>query len=163
MVERGLDRFDASLFGYCLMGNHYHFVVQTRQSNLSRLMRHINGVYTQRYHRRYRKVGHLFRGRFKAIVVDRDGYLLEVSRYVDLNPLRANMVKHPRDWPWSSYRAHTGAKEAPTWLDSGALAPPVVAACAAPRWAGALCRVCCAGQRGGVVGVCAARANRSGR
>lgn len=121
VVEQGLDRFDVILFAYCLMGNHYHFVLQTRQPNLSRLMRHINGVYTQLYNRRHRKVGHLFQGRFKAIVVDRDAYFLEVCRYVDLNPLRAKMVKHPRDWPWSSYRAHAGVEVAPSWLDSRAL------------------------------------------
>lgn len=121
VVAQGLARFAATMFAYCLMGNHYHFVVQTQQPNLSRLMRHINGVYTQICNRRHRKVGHLFQGRFKAIVVDRDAYFLEVCRYVDLNPLRANLVKHPGDWPWSSYRAHTGADAAPAWLDSRAL------------------------------------------
>lgn len=121
VVEQGLERFDAVAFAYCLMGNHYHFVLQTHQPNLSRLMRHINGVYTQIYNRRHRKVGHLFQGRFKAIVVDRDAYFLEVCRYVDLNPVRAKMVKHPKDWLWSSYRAHTREVDAPVWLDSSEL------------------------------------------
>ena len=121
VVEHGLKRHDAILFAYCLMGNHYHFVLQTQQPNLSRLMRHINGVYTQIYNRRHRKVGHLFQGRFKAVLVDRDAYFLEVCRYVDLNPVRASMVRHPKDWPWSSYRAHTSAVDAPAWLDSAAL------------------------------------------
>lgn len=121
MLALGLERFDAVAFAYCLMGNHYHFVLQTHQPNLSRLMRHINGVYTQIYNRRHLKVGHLFQGRFKAIVVDRDAYFLEVCRYVDLNPVRAKMVNHPKDWPWSSYRAHTREVAAPVWLDSSAL------------------------------------------
>jgi REP element-mobilizing transposase RayT len=121
VLARGLERFDAVAFAYCLKGNHYHFVLQTHQPNLSRLMRHINGVYTQIYNRRHHKVGHLFQGRFKAIVVDRDAYFLEVCRYVDLNPVRAKMVKHPKDWPWSSYRAHAREVEAPDWLDSSTL------------------------------------------
>src|SRR5574340_1187213 len=115
---QGLERFDATAFAYCLMGNHYHFVVQTRQPNLSRLMRQINGVYTQSYNRRHDKVGHLFQGRFKAILVDENAYLLEVCRYVDLNPVRARMVSHPADWPWSSYLAHVGSQAAQAWLRS---------------------------------------------
>jgi putative transposase len=121
VVAQGVARFDAVVYAYCLMGNHYHFVLQTRQPNLSRLMRHINGVYTQAYNRRHRKVGHLFQGRFKAVVVDGDAYFLEVCRYVDLNPVRAGMARRPRDWSWSSYRAHTGEVELPVWLDSTTL------------------------------------------
>jgi putative transposase len=121
VVAQGLERFDAVALAYCLMGNHYHFVLQTRQPNLSRLMRHVNGVYTQTYNRRHRKVGHLLQGRFKAVLVDRDDYLLEVCRYVDLNPVRAGMKRHPRDWAWSSYRAHIGEAEGPVWLDSASL------------------------------------------
>ena len=118
VVGQGLERFDATACAYCLMGNHFHLVVQTRQANLSRLMRHVNGVYTQRYNRRHAKVGHLFQGRFKAVVVDKEAYFLEVCRYVDLNPVRARMVKRPQDWSWSSYRAHTGQDAGPDWLDS---------------------------------------------
>ena len=85
-------------------------------------MRHINGVYThQAFNRRHDKVGHLFQGRFKAIMVDRDAYLLEVCRYVDLNPVRARMVRKPAAWNWSSYRAHVGATPAPDWLDTPGL------------------------------------------
>ncbi|MHB1246055.1 MAG: transposase, partial [Sulfuriferula sp.] len=104
IVALALDRFDACALAFCLMGNHYHLVLHTRQPNLSALMRQINGVYTQAYNRRHAKVGHLFQGRFKAILVDRDAYLLEVCRYVDLNPVRAAMVADPAQWPWSSYR-----------------------------------------------------------
>ena len=121
IVALGLERFGATLFAYCLMGNHYHFVLQTHQPNLSRLMRHINGVYTQAFNRRHRKVGHLFQGRFKAVLVDRDAHFLEVCRYVDLNPVRASMVRHARDWRWSSYRAHVGQSQVQSWLDSAAL------------------------------------------
>ena len=121
VFAQGLERFDATAFAYCLMGNHYHFVVQTHQPNLSRLMRQTNGVYTQYYNRRHAKVGHLFQGRFKAVIVDEEAYFLEVCRYVDLNPVRARMVKRPQDWPWSSYGAHTGRVTAPAWLDSQAL------------------------------------------
>lgn len=117
----GFERFDAVALAYCLMGNHYHFVLQTRQPNLSRLMRHVNGVYTQTYNRRHRKVGHLLQGRFKALLVDRDEYLLEVCRYVDLNPVRAGLKRSPRDWAWSSFRAHSGAVDGPDWLDSAAV------------------------------------------
>ena len=118
IVGAALDRFDACSLAYCLMDNHYHLVLHTRRANLSLLMRHLNGVYTQTYNRRHHKVGHLFQGRFKAILVDQDAYLLEVCRYVDLNPVRANMVRHPADWPWSSYRAHVASQTPPLWLDT---------------------------------------------
>ncbi len=121
VVAQALSRFDAEALSYCLMGNHYHFVLHTRQANLSLLMRHINGVYTQAFNRRHNKVGHLFQGRFKAILVDRDAYLLEVCRYVDLNPVRARMVRKPGAWAWSSYRAHVGQAIAPDWLDTEGL------------------------------------------
>lgn len=121
VVAQALSRFDAEALAYCLMGNHYHFVLHTRQANLSLLMRHINGVYTQTYNRRHNKVGHLFQGRFKAILVDRDAYLLEVCRYVDLNPVRARIVRKPGSWVWSSYRAHVGEAPVPEWLDTPGL------------------------------------------
>ncbi len=103
------------------MGNHYHFVLHTRQANVSSLMRHINGVYTQTYNRRHHKVGHLFRGRFKAILVDREAYLLEVYRHVNLNPVRAGIVPKAEAWGWSSYRAHLGQAPVPVWLDTPGL------------------------------------------
>ena len=118
ILAQGLQRFDASVLAYCLMGNHYHFVLQTRQRNLSRLMRHVNGVYSQAFNRRHGLVGHVFQGRFTAILVDRDAYLLEVCRYTDLNPVRARMVASAGRWPWSSYRAHAGLIGGPKWLDS---------------------------------------------
>ena len=118
VASRAMIRFDARVLAFCLMGNHYHFVVTTAQANLSRVMRQINGVYTQTYNRRHRKAGHLFQGRFKAILVDRDAYLLEVCRYVELNPVRAGLVANPGDWFWSSYRCNAGHQHAPQWMDT---------------------------------------------
>ncbi len=111
------ERFDWSCYAYCLTGNHFHIVVQTAHANLSAGMRQLNGVYTQQHNRRHAKVGHVFQGRFKAVVVQRETYLLELSRYVVLNPVRAGMCAQPEDWPWSSYHAMLGA-EAPAWLKS---------------------------------------------
>lgn len=121
VIAQAMDRFDAQVLAYCLMGNHFHLVVHTRQANLSRLMRHVNGVYTQDFNRRHRVVGHLFQGRFKAILVDRDAYLLALCRYVERNPVAAGMVAAAADWPWSSYRAHVGEAATPDWLDSDGL------------------------------------------
>lgn len=118
IIGQAMDRFDAQVLAYCLMGNHYHLVLHTRQANLSRLMRHVNGVYTQAYNRRHGLVGHLFQGRFKAILVDRDAHLLALCRHVERNPVAAKMVRQAGDWPWSSYRAHVGQLPTPPWLDS---------------------------------------------
>jgi putative transposase len=118
VLSHALQRFDAQAWAYCVMGNHYHLVLHTREANLSRLMRQINGVYTQNFNRRHGLTGHVFQGRFKAILVDRDSYLLEVCRYVDLNPVRAHMVKRPDAYAWSSYRALAGLAPAPVWLDA---------------------------------------------
>lgn len=121
IVGQAMERFDAVVLAYCLMDNHYHIVVHTRRANLSRLMQQLNGVYTQAYNVRHAKVGHLFQGRFKGILVDENAYLLEVCRYVDLNPLRARMVRDPANWPWCSYGAHIGRRAAPDWLDTPAV------------------------------------------
>ena len=118
VVAQAFARFDAVALAYCLMDNHYHLVIHTRRGNLSRLMQQLNGVYTQAYNRRHNKVGHLFQGRFKGILVDENAYLLEVCRYVDLNPVRARLVRDPGNWRWSSYRAHTGNAISPAWLDT---------------------------------------------
>ena len=96
-------------------------VVHTRQANLSLLMRHLNGVYTQAFNRRHGKVGHVFQGRFKAILVDREAYLLALCRYVELNPMAARLVSAPGAWAWSSYAAHVGTATTPAWLDSDGL------------------------------------------
>ena len=114
-------RFEGRLLAFCLMGNHFHLVLCTQRANLSQTMRHVNGVYTQTFNHRHTQVGHVFQGRFKAILVDSDAYLLQVCRYVDLNPVRAQLVDDPAVWRWSSYRMHIGLDKSPDWLDSGTL------------------------------------------
>lgn len=116
VVDQAMTRLDAEAVSFCLMGNHYHFVLRTRQSNLSRLMRHINGEYTRAFNRRHGVCGHLFQGRFHAVLVDCDAYLIQVCRYVELNPVRASLVAAAADWMWSSYRAHIGMERGPIWL-----------------------------------------------
>ena len=118
VLAQAMDRFDAQVLAYCQMGNHFHLVLHTRAANLSRLMRHLNGVYTQASNRRHSLVGHLFQGRFKAILVDRDSYLLALCRYVERNPVAAGLVARPGDWTWSSCQAHLGQVPAPAWLDT---------------------------------------------
>lgn len=116
-----VDQFNWLCYAWCLMGNHYHLLVQTPHANLSKGMRQLNGVFTQYSNRRHRRVGHLFQGRFKAILVDSDAYLLELSRYIVLNPLRAKMVRRVQDWPWSSYRASVGLAPPEAFLAVDAL------------------------------------------
>ncbi len=118
ILARILVDGDASAFAYCLMGNHYHFVLQTRLPNLSKLMHRVNTSYGLTFNKRHGRHGAVFEGRFKAFFVDRDAYLLEACRYVDLNPVRAGMVDRPDQWKWSSYRAHVGTARQPAWLDS---------------------------------------------
>ena len=111
-----ITRFGWVCHAYCLMDNHYHLMIETPDANLSAGMRQLNGVYTQRFNWRHGRVGHVFQGRFKAILVERDSYLLELCRYVVLNPVRAHMVKEVAQYPWSSYPAMTGAAPVPDWL-----------------------------------------------
>jgi REP element-mobilizing transposase RayT len=101
---------------YCLMDNHYHLMIETPDANLSRGMRQLNGVYTQKYNWWHSKTGHIFQGRYKSILVEKENYLLELCRYVVLNPVRANMVEKPDEWPWSSFRATAGLKNVPDYL-----------------------------------------------
>lgn len=111
-----VERFKWICHAYCLMDNHFHLLIETPEGNLSRGMRQLNGVYTQGFNRRHRRVGHLFQGRFKAILVERDSYLLELARYVVLNPVRAKMVKAPDAYAWSSYRPTLGLDPVPAAL-----------------------------------------------
>lgn len=110
------ERYNWVIHSYCLMTNHYHLLVETPDANLSKGMRQLNGVYTQWFNRKHRRVGHLFQGRYKAILVDKDSYLLELSRYIILNPIRAHMVDNLSEWPWSSWRFVMLETEAPAWL-----------------------------------------------
>ena len=111
-----IERFGWVCHAYCLMGNHFHLMIETPEPNLSRGMRQLNGVYTQGFNRNHRKVGHLFQGRFKSILIERDSYLLELCRYVVLNPMRAKMVKSPDEYAWSSYRPTMGLAPIPPGL-----------------------------------------------
>jgi putative transposase len=111
-------RFNWVCHAYCLMTNHYHIVIETPDANLSKGMRQLNGVYTQLFNRAHRRAGHVFQGRFKAILVEKDSYLLELARYVVLNPLRAKMVRRLEQWPWSSYPATCGQVPTPAWLQT---------------------------------------------
>lgn len=101
---------------YCLMDNHYHLLIETPDGNLSLGMRQLNGVYTQLFNKRHQRTGHLFQGRYKSILIQKDSYLLEVCRYVVLNPVRAGMVARPEGWRWSSYRATVGRGTPPPCL-----------------------------------------------
>ncbi|MFN0317886.1 MAG: transposase [Burkholderiales bacterium] len=109
------------LYGFCLMGNHYHLLLETPQPNLVRGMRRLNGVYTQAFNRRHGRVGHVLQGRYKSIVVEKDTHLLELCRYVVLNPVRAGMVPSVAQWHWSSYLATAGRIECPSWLAANAV------------------------------------------
>lgn len=116
VLDRVVSRFHLLVHAYCLMDNHFHLVVETPEANLSKAMRQLNGVYTQVFNRRHRRVGHVLQGRFKAIVVEREGYLLELCRYVVLNPVRAGLIRQPNTYHWSSYRATAGLASAPACL-----------------------------------------------
>lgn len=115
------ERYHWRCHAYCLMTNHYHLLIESIDGNLSAGMRHLNGVYTQRFNKRHQHVGHVFQGRFKAILVDADAHLLELARYVVLNPVRANMVKTAGQWAWSSYRYMIGKRQPPAWLETDRL------------------------------------------
>src|SRR5690348_2645525 len=108
--------FNVKICAYCLMDNHYHLLLSTPEANLPRVMRHLNGIYTQLFNRSQKKDGSLFRGRYRAKLIDEDCYQLIVSRYIHLNPVDANLVSHPGDYQWSSYRAYLELESTPTWL-----------------------------------------------
>jgi putative transposase len=109
---------------YCLMTNHYHLVVETPRANLSAGMRHVNGLYTQRFNRRHERVGHVFQGRFHAVLVERQTHFLELARYVVLNPVRAGLVRRAEDYHWSSLRASLGFESTPPWLSPNEIVAP---------------------------------------
>ena len=113
-----VKRFRWKVHAYVLMGNHYHLLLETPEPTLSRGMKHLNGMYTQSFNRRHGRVGHLLQGRFKAILVERESHLLELARYVVLNPVRAGMTETAGQWKWSNYRATAGLRPAPAWLET---------------------------------------------
>jgi len=125
LLRESLQRYDVSLHGYVLMGNHYHLIAETRRANLGRWMHWLTTAYSVYFNRRHRQVGHLFQGRYKSIVVEAEGYLLSLSRYVHLNPVRGKIVgrgnpverrRRLRNWCWSSYREYSGLAKAQPWV-----------------------------------------------
>ncbi len=117
-LQEASQRFDAVIHAYCLMNNHYHLLIETPRANLSRIMRHVNGVYTQRHNHMRNTDGPLFRGRYKSILVDEDAYLLQLSRYIHCNPVETKkpLVNQLVDHPWSSYPAYVNKAKCPDWL-----------------------------------------------
>ena len=117
VLEQVCERFNWRCHGFCQMSNHYHLVVETIEGNLSQGMRQLNGVYTQHVNRALQRVGHVLQGRYKAVMVEKEGHLLELARYVALNPVRAGMVSDAGQLRWSSYGAFVGLASAPQWLE----------------------------------------------
>jgi putative transposase len=116
VLAAAVERYHIVCHAYCLMNNHYHLLLETPDANLSSAIRQLNGVYSQRFNRRHSRTGHLFGGRFHAVVIERDAHLREVARYIVLNPVRAGLVAEPGGWRWSSYRATVGEVAAPAFL-----------------------------------------------
>ena len=115
-VSEAHDLWGIEVFAYCLMPNHYHLCVRTPRGNLSRVMRHVDGVYTQRFNRIHERDGSLFRGRYKAIVVDADEYLMAVVRYIHLNPVDGILARQPEEYVWSSHKDYLGGSRIEGWL-----------------------------------------------
>ena len=115
-LHSATERYGAVVHGFCLMTNHYHLILETPRGNLSQIMRHINGAYTTYYNVKRQRAGHLFQGRYKAILIEADEYALELSRYMHLNPVRAGMIERPENYYWSSYCAYIGKINPPLWL-----------------------------------------------
>jgi putative transposase len=115
-LESAVKRYDAVIHAYCLMDNHYHLLLETPSGNLSKIMAHINGAYTTYYNVKRDRFGHLFQGRYKAIIIEADEYAKELSRYIHLNPVRAKIVNLPEEYEWSSYTYYIGKKKPPEWL-----------------------------------------------
>ena len=116
-----VQRYALGCHAYCEMTNHYHLAVTTTDANLSRAVHQLNGDYAQWWNRRHEHVGHVFQARFNAQIVQDDAYLVNVCRYIVLNPVRAGMVRSPEQWPWSSYRAMAGLASHPPFLDCNRL------------------------------------------
>jgi len=116
-IEKAVDRFSIRIHTYCLMTNHYHVLVETPHPNLSKAIQWINVSYATYFNRKHQRMGHLFQGRFKSILVEADHYLQQLSRYIHLNPVRAKMVESPGEFRWSSYPAFIGKVTAPAWFE----------------------------------------------
>ena len=116
LLNKVCQRYDWYCHAYCLMDNHYHLLIETGDANLSKGMKYLNGSYTQYFNQTHRRVGHLYQGRIKSILVQKESYLLELARYIVLNPVRARMVRSAKDWKWSSYRSTAGLTTPDTYL-----------------------------------------------
>ncbi len=116
VLGEAVTRYGWICHGYCLMSNHFHLLIETPSPNLLRGMQFLNGVYTQKFNRHHRRFGHVLQGRYKAILVEKESHLLELARYIVLNPVRAGAARSAKDWPWSSYRATSGQADAPGFL-----------------------------------------------
>ena len=115
-LVQAVARFDWECFAYCLLPNHYHLVLRIETETLAPGMRWLNGIYAHMHNGRHGRKGHLFGGRYRTGFIQSDDHLAEACRYVDLNPVRAGLCAHPRDWRWSSYRAHVGDVPPPSFL-----------------------------------------------
>ncbi len=118
-LESATERYGARIHCFCLLSNHYHVLLETPRGNLHRILHHLNTSYTNYFNVKNGRVGHLFQGRYRAILVDRDSYALELSRYIHLNPVRAQLVEGPSDYPWSSYWVYVGKAKGWDWLQTG--------------------------------------------
>lgn len=116
-IDRAATRYDVLILAICLMSNHYHMVLEAPAGNLSEAMQFINGVFATQSNRRHRQTGHVFEGRFRSLIIQRESYLVRAARYVVRNPVRASLVPEARAWQWSSYRATAGLAPVPRWLD----------------------------------------------
>ncbi|MFA0560639.1 transposase [Vibrio breoganii] len=121
VLDEVCERYNWVIHAYCLMSNHYHLLLETPDGNLSKGMRQLNGVFTQKINRKHNRVGHLFQGRYKSILVDQETYLLELCRYIVLNPVRAKMVDTPDEWQWSSWHNMVGNNSSPDWLSTDSI------------------------------------------
>jgi putative transposase len=115
LIQEGVERFGHRIHAFCLMTNHVHLAIQIADISLSRILQNLSFRYTRWVNWRQGKTGHLFQGRYKAVLVDADTYLQELTRYIHLNPVRAGMVRETEKYPWSSYRAYLGLETIP-WL-----------------------------------------------
>jgi REP element-mobilizing transposase RayT len=109
-LEKISSRYEARIHGYCLMPNHFHVLMEQQELSISQAMRSLGTRYARYFNQKYHKVGHVFQGRFRGMLCDKNSYLLELVRYLHLNPVRARLVALPQDWPWSSMAAYLGKK-----------------------------------------------------
>jgi len=116
LLKLACELWRVNISSYSLMPNHYHLLINTPEGNLSRFMRHVNGIYTQRFNKNHKCEGQLFKGRFKSILVDGDSYLMQLVRYIHRNPLRAKLVKNMDDFEWSSHQGYISKSKDWDWL-----------------------------------------------